>query len=223
MTVFHNQFSDGIEYIPQQGLLDLGVPGPVAAAAAFGATVNSQAFRAEGIETDAEYKIRKDLFARAGYTYLDARIERSFTSDALGPSLNPNFPTVPIGIYSPLIGARPFGRAPHTGYFELGYRAQRLFAGLRGTFVGRRDDSDYLEFDSSGGTSLLLPNRNLAGAYQRIDLTARYQMNRYVAAEGNFQNLLSQSYHEVFGYPASPFMFRLGLEFSLGGESWPGK
>jgi len=223
VTAFHNEFSDGIEYIPQQGLVNLGVPGPVAAAAAFGANVNSQAFRAQGIETEAEYKIRKDLFARAGYTYLDARIERSFTSDALGPSFNPNFLTIPIGIFSPLIGARPWGRAPHTGYFELSYQAKRLSAGLRGTFVGRRDDSDYLEFDSSGGTSLLLPNRNLDGAYQRIDLTVRRQMNRYIAAEGNFQNLLSQHYAEVIGYPALPFTFRLGLKFSLGGESWPGR
>jgi vitamin B12 transporter len=223
LTAFHNDFSDGIEYIPQQGLIDLGVPGPIAAAAVFGATVNSQAFRAEGIETEADYRVTKNLFARAGYTYVDARIERSFSSDALGPSFNPNFPTIPIGIYSPLIGARPLRRAPHTGYFELGYRANRFFAGLRGTFVGRRDDSDFLAFDANGGTSLLLPNRNLDGAYQRTDFAASYQISRYVAAEGSFQNLVSEHYSEAFGYPAPPFMFRLGLRFSLGGESWRGK
>jgi iron complex outermembrane receptor protein/vitamin B12 transporter len=223
LTVFHNQFSDGIEYIPQPGLIELGVPSPVAAAALFGATVNSQAYRAEGVESEMEYQITNNLLARGGYTYLDARIQRSFSSDALGPSFNPNFPTVPIGIYSPLIGARPFRRAPHTGYFELGWRAQRFFGALRGTLVGARDDSDFLPFDANGGSSLLLPNRNLDGAYQRIDLTARYQINRYLAAEGNAQNLTSQHYHEAFGYPALPFMFRLGLKFSLGGESWPGR
>ena len=222
LTLFHNEFSDGIEFIPQQGLIDLGVPSAIAAAAEFGATVNSQAFLARGLETEVEHQITNTIFVRAGYTYLDARIQRSFTSDALGPTFNPLFPTIPIGIFSPLIGARPFGRAPHTGYFELSYRGKRLFAGLHGTFIGRRDDSDYLEFDANGGTTMLLPNRNLDGAYQRIDLTARYQMNRYVAAEGNFQNLLNQHYAEVIGYPALPFMFRLGLKFSLGGESWPG-
>ena len=223
LTLFHNEFTDGIEYIPQQGLIDLGVPSTVAAVATFGATVNSHAYLAQGIETEVDYQITNNIFARAGYTYLDARIQRSFTSDAIGPSFNPNFPTIPIGIYSPLIGARPFGRAPHSGYFELSYRARRLFAALRGTFVGHRDDSDYLEFDANGGTTMLLPNRNLDAAYQRIDLTARYQMSRYVAAEGNLQNLLSQRYSEVIGYPGLPFMFRLGLRFSLGGESWPGK
>jgi vitamin B12 transporter len=223
LTAFHNDFSDGIEYIPQQGLIDLGVPEPVAATAVFGATVNSQAYRMEGIETEAEYRMTKSLSARAGYTYLDARIQRSFSSDALGPSYNPNFPGIPIGIYSPLIGARPFRRAPHSGYLELGYRANRLFVDLRGTFVGSRDDSDFLAFDANGGTSLLLPNHNLAGAYQRIDFAASYQISRYVAAEGSFQNLPSEHYSEAFGYPAPPFMFRLGLKFSLGGESWSGK
>jgi vitamin B12 transporter len=223
LTLFHNEFTDGIEFIPQQGLVDLGVPGAVAAAAVYGATVNSQAFLAQGIETEAEYRIKSSIAVRAGYTYLDSRIQRSFTSDAIGPSFNPNFPAIPIGIYSPLIGARPFGRAAQSGYLESSYQTKRFFVALRGTFVGRRDDSDYLEFDANGGTTMLLPNRNLDGAYQRIDLTARYQMNRSVAAESSFQNLLSQHYSEVFGYPALPFMFRLGLRFSLGGESWPRK
>jgi len=222
LTLFHNEFTNGIEYIPQQGLIDLGVPSAIAAAAAYGATVNSQAYSVQGVETEIEYQVTRDIFARAGYTYVDARIQRSFTSDAIGPSFNPNFPTVPIGVYSPLIGARPFRIPPHTGYFEVGYLHSRLFASLRGTLVGSRDDSDYLT-DSNGGNSLLLPNRNLDSAYQRLDLTSSYQANRYVAVEGNFQNLLSEHYSEAFGYPSLPFMFRLGMKFSLGGESWFGK
>jgi vitamin B12 transporter len=222
LTLFHNEFTNGIEYIPQQGLIDLGVPSAIAAAAAYGATVNSQAYRAQGVETEIEYQVTRDIFARAGYTYVDARIQRSFTSDAIGPSFNPNFPTVPIGIYSPLIGARPFRIPPHTGYFEAGYRHCRLFASLRGTLVGSRDDSDFLT-DSNGGNSLLLPNQNLDSAYQRLDLTSSYQTDRYVAVEGNFQNLLSEHFSEAFGYPSLPFTFRLGMKFSLGGESWFGK
>lgn len=221
VTLFHNEFTDGIEYIPQQGLIDLGVPSTIADAAAFGATVNSQAYRAMGIETEIESQIRRYLFVRAGYTYVDATIQSSFTSDAIGPSFNPDFPTIPIGIYSPLIGARPFRIAPHTGYFEAVYRRNRFTANVRATLVGRRDDSDYLEYDANGGLSLLLPNRNLDGAYQRIDLAANYQLRRYVAVESSFQNLLSEHYSEAFGYPALPFTFRSGLKFSFGGESWP--
>ena len=129
---------------------------------------------------------------------------------------------MPIGIFSPLIGARPFRIPPHAGYFEAAYRHSRLFASLRGTLVGSRDDSDFLT-DSNFGNTLLLPNRNLDGAYQRLDLTSSYQADRHVAVEGDFQNLLSEHYSEAFGYPSLPFTFRLGMKFSLGGESWFGK
>ncbi|MGB8014130.1 MAG: TonB-dependent receptor plug domain-containing protein [Terriglobales bacterium] len=223
LTFFHNEFTNGLEGIPQQGLIELGVPSAVVAETTFGATVNSQAYRAQGVETEIEFQVTRNILARAGYTYLDAKIQRSFTGDAIGPSFNPNLPAIPIGIFSPLIGARPFRLAPHTGYFEAAYRHGRLFAGLRGTLVGHRDDSDFIEFDANYGQSMLLPNRNLDGAYQRLDLTTSYQANHYVAVEGNFQNILCQHYSEAFGYPSLPFMFRMGLKFSLGGESWSGK
>lgn len=223
LSLYHNEFTDGIEYIYQQGLIDLGVPSAIAAAAVDGATVNTKTYRAQGVEVEIEYQLQRNLTARAGYTYVDANIQRSFTSDAIGPSYNPNFPATPIGIFSPLIGARPFRIAPHTGYFELGYRHSRLSANLRGTLVGRRDDSDDLEFDADGGTSLLLPNRNLDGAYQRLDLTANYQVSSYIAINTSFQNLLNEHYSAAFGYPSLPFTFRAGLKFTLGGESWLGK
>jgi iron complex outermembrane receptor protein/vitamin B12 transporter len=223
LTLFHNEFTNGIEYIPQQGLEDLGVPSAIVAQAAYGATVNSQAYRAQGIEAEIEYQATRDLFVRSGYTYVDARIQHSFTSDAIGPSFNPDFPTVPIGAYSPLIGARPFRIAPHTGYFEAGYRHSRLFASLRGTLVGKRDDSDFLEYDANYLPTLLLPNHNLDGSYRRLDLTSSYRANRYVSIEANAQNLLNEHYSEAFGYPSLPFMFRLGMKFTLGGESWLGK
>jgi iron complex outermembrane receptor protein/vitamin B12 transporter len=221
LTLFHNEFTNGVEYVPPQGLLDLGVPSAIAAAAVYGATVNSEAYRSQGLEVEIEHQATRDLFVRAGYTYVDARIQRSFSS---GPSFNPSFPSIPIGDFSPLVGARPFRIAPHTGYFEAGYRRNRFFAVLRGTLVGSRDDSDFLtSSDPNSPNSMLLPNRNLDGAYQRLDLTSSYQANRYVAIEGDFQNLLSEHYSEVFGYPSLPFMFRLGMKFTLGGESWWGK
>lgn len=229
MTIFHNQFTNGVEYIPQQGLIDIGVPSTIANGLPYGADVNSLAYRAQGVEAETEYQLARDIFVRAGYTYVDARIQRSFTSDAIGQNCaatqtcpNPIFPTIPIGVYSPLIGARPFRIPSHSGYFEAGYRHRRFFTSLRGTLVGSRDDSDYLT-DSNGGGSLLLPNRNLDGAYQRLDLNSSYQANRHVAVEGNFQNLLCEHYSEAFGYPSLPFTFRLGMKFTLGGESWSWK
>ena len=70
---------------------------------------------------------------------------------------------------------------------------------------------------------MLLPNRNLDAAYQKLDLTTSYQATRNIAVEGSFQNLLCEHYSEAFGYPSLPFMFRMGFKFTLGGESWRGK
>ncbi|MBT9331257.1 TonB-dependent receptor [Paracidobacterium acidisoli] len=220
LTLFHNEFTDGIEYIPQQGLLDLGVPEPVVAAASFGATVNSEAYRAQGAELELEYQAGRSWFLRGGYTYLDTRVQQSFTSDAIGPGSNPDFPSVPIGIDGPIVGARAFRQAPHTGYFGIAYRHSRFTGNLRGTLVSRRDDSDFLSSDANGLETMLLPNRNLDGAYQRLDAFFSYQAVRSVAFYGGVQNLLSEHYSEVFGYPSLPFTFRSGLKFSFGGERW---
>jgi len=220
VTYFHNEFTNGIEYIPQQGLIDLGVPPAVADQALFGASVNSQAFRAQGIEAEIEHQITSYLFVRGGYTYLDAVVQRSFSSDAIGPTFNPNFPGVPIGVDTPLVGARPFRQAPHSGYFGMAFSRSRLTAQLTGTLVSRRDDSDFLSADANGLPTLLLPNRNLDGAYQHLDLSASYRVSRSLSVFSSFQNLLNEHYSEAFGFPSLPFTFRSGMQFILGGESW---
>ena len=219
ITYFHNQFVDAVEYVPEQGLLNLGIPLAVVEQVPYGAYVNSLTFRAQGIESEAEYKVGHGLFVRGGYTYLDAAVQKSFSSDALAPSVNPAFPNVPIGVYSPLIGERPFRRAPHSGYLQVGYDHSRWVVSFAGTFVARRDDSDFL-YDKDGGNTLLLPNRNLDAAYQRLDLGAGFRVNRFMEVYSAMQNLLSQHYAEAFGYPALPFTFRSGIKFTFGGESW---
>jgi vitamin B12 transporter len=220
LSLFHSEYTNGIEYIPQQGLTALGVPEAVVAQATFGATVNSQAFRAQGIELSGEHQIASRWFVRGGYTYLDAVVQRSFTSDAIGPSFNPNIPDVPIGVFSPLVGARPFRRAPHTGYVGLSYNRGRFSGLFTGSFVSRRDDSDFLQYDSNYEGTLLLPNRNLDPGYQRLNLALNYAATKRITVFSSFQNMLSQHSSEAFGFPALPFTFRSGIKISLGGESW---
>ena len=222
VTYFHNQFTNGVEFVPQAGLAALGVPAANLPALGFGAYINSEAFRAQGAELEAEYRINNHLFARGGYTYTDAVVQHSFSSDALSPASNqnPNFPGVDIGAFSPLIGARPFRIAPHTGYFGLNYIHSKFFSSLTGTLVGRRDDSDFLSFDANFGTSLLLPNRNLDGTYERLDLSGGYQITPHLTAYTNIQNLLSEHYAEAFGFPSLPFTFRSGIKINFGGEFW---
>src|SRR3984885_13767733 len=218
LTYFHNEFTNGVEFVPQSALLALGLPAASDPAVEFGAAINSQAFRAQGVDVTTEYKGGSHLFARGGYTYLDAVVQRSFSSESL-PSYNPNFPTIPIGAFSPLVGGRPFRRAPHSGYFGLSYNRSKWYGSFTGTLVGRRDDSDFLT-DADFGNSLLLPNRNLDGAYQRLDLGGGYQITQSFAAYTDMQNLLSEHYSEAFGFPALPFTVRAGVKISFGGESW---
>jgi len=100
LTYFHNEFTNGIEFVPQSGLAELGIPHNLLPAVEFGAYVNSEAFRSMGLELEAEYKINSRLFARGGYTYTDAVVQRSFSSDqGVGESFNPafNFGNIPIG------------------------------------------------------------------------------------------------------------------------------
>ena len=222
ITYFHNEFTNGVEYVPQAGLIELGVPSASLPPFEYGgAYLNSSAFRSQGVEAEMQYQLGSHLFARGGYTYTDAVVQHSFSSDNLQPSFNTssNFSTVPIGAYSPLVGARPFRIAPHTGYFAINYTRSKFYTSFTGTLVSRRDDSDFL-VDSNFGPSLLLPNRNLLGAYQRLELGGGYQITPRINVYTNIQNLFSEHYFEAFGYPALPLTFRSGIKLNFGGESW---
>ena len=202
---FHSLFSNQIEYAGTQALLALG------------AYINSLSFTAQGVETSAQYRVAERLYVRGGYTLLNANVQKSFSSDNLYPSYNPNYPNTPIGAYSPLVGQRPFRRARNTGYYEAIYARPRWYVQLTGKFAGRSDDSTFLT-DADGGTSMLLPNRNLNPGYQNIGLTAKVRVNRHVSAYTVMDNMLSQHSQQAFGYPSLPFNFRSGLQFAWGGD-----
>lgn len=219
LTFYHNQFYDQIEFVSSSALPALGVPIAVANNTGFGATINSMNYLAQGVETQFQFQISKALAARAGYTYLDARVQRSFSSDALGPSINPNFPDIPIGAFSPLIGARPFRRSPHTGFLSVTYSRSRWDALFQGTFVGPRDDSTFLlGSDLNFGNTLLLPNRNLNAPYQKLDLSGDYRLHRHLTLFASMENLLSERYTVAFGFPSLPFTFRSGVKVTVGGD-----
>jgi vitamin B12 transporter len=217
LTFFYNRFSDEIEFVSPGGLGRLGVPDALLALTPFGASINSLATRSLGAETDLELSLGHGFTARAAYTYLDGVVRHSFSSDELFPSFNPLFPTIPIGAFSPLVGNRPFNRAPHTASIYLGYARRKLALALGGNFVGRRDSSTFL-FDSSFGATMLLPNRNLAAAYQKVDVSGSYRLSRHLQVYSAIENLASQHYDPAPGFPALPFNFRSGIKLTLGGE-----
>jgi vitamin B12 transporter len=218
LTFFDNHFSDEIEFVSPGGLGQLSVPNSVIALTPFGASVNSLATHSLGAETELEVGLGHGFTLRAAYTYLDGIVRRSFSSDELFPSFNPLFPTIPIGAFSPLVGNRPFNRAPHTGSFYLGYAKRKLALTLSGNVIGRRDSSTFLS-DSTFGPSMLLPNHNLAAAYQKIDVSGSYRLTRHVQLYSAVENLASQHYDPAPGFPALPFNFRSGIKVTLGGES----
>ena len=155
----------------------------------------------------------------AGYTYLDSTVLKSFSTDALNalggkPTINPKYAGVAIGVSSPLVGQRPFRRAPQTGYFVLQYNGNKLNAALKGAMASKSDDSTFIGTYSNAAfdNSLLLPNRNLAYGYTRLDANVTYQLKPSIAVFSQLENLLNQQRTGAFGYPGLPFTVRAGVK-----------
>ena len=218
VTYFQNHFYDLITFLDETELVSIGVNPAAAAAAnaiAGGAYVNASSTSAKGAEVQFVTDLGHGLRVQAGYTYLDAVVTKAFGS----PSINPAFPLIPIGAFSPLEGARPFRRPPHTGTVALIYNHRKFTGALTGYMVSRSDDSTFVD-DALFGNTLLLPNRNLVPSYQKFDLSGRYAFKSFVSAYLVMENLLSQHYQAAFGFPALPFTIRGGLTFTIGGGNW---
>ena len=221
-SYFHNQFGKEIESVPAPELLNL-IPGLTAADLGYyytydiGLDVNTQAFRAQGIETTVEGGIGKSIFLRGGYTYLDAVVQRSFTSDnvALLGGYAPTFDGIPLGAFSPLVGARPFRRPPHTGFLTATYSAHKISAIFNSAFASRSDDSTFL-FDANYGDSLMLPNRNLDSGYAKLDLGGSYQLLDWLGIYLRAENLTNNQHIAPIGYPSLPFTLRGGIKIAWG-------
>jgi outer membrane receptor protein involved in Fe transport len=73
--------------------------------------------------------------------------------------------------------------------------------------VGRRPDSDFLEFGIDH-----------AAGYARVDLGGWYAVTSRITGYANIENALNKQYQEVVGYPALGVNFRAGVRFRIGGE-----
>lgn len=221
---FHNQFSHQIEYVDNYDLMQYFGINPVLDPSFYGAEVNTLAYLAEGAETELEWQPLPRLFVRGGYTYLETRVEKSFSSDMTAllngyPNENPNIPGIVIGSTSPLVGARVFRRPPHTGFFSAAYTGQKWSAELQGALASRADDSTFLGgYSPSYGNTLLLPNRDLDFGYVKLDLGGTYQAQKHVAVFVQINNLLNNQHIGPIGYPGLPFTFRMGVKVRLGGD-----
>lgn len=233
VNYFHTEYSNQIELVPPTAVPELLpnlTPAELEELTSFlvdseGVDLNSMAFRAQGFESEVEFSLMPDLFLRGGYTYLDAVVQHSFSSDALEPSFNtgppggpaPSFSKIPIGAFDPLRGARPFRRPPHTGFTSVTYHAPRWSAQLTGAYASRSDDSTFLAgSDLFGGNSLLLPNRNLDHSYVKLDLGGTVQLRPSIGFYAQVNNLTDNQHIGPIGFPALPLTFRAGLRLALG-------
>ncbi len=222
---FHNQFSHEIEGVSGPVLKQYFGFGAAATAPYDGyAELNSMAYRAQGGELGILWQPRRSLLVRGGYTYLDAVVSQSFAGDVINaedgtPTENPNLPGIVIGGGSPLIGARPFRRPPHTGFFAVEYSHKRLNLMLQGAAASRADDStELVDSDQTGGDTLLLPNRDLDFGYLKLDLGGLYQLRHHVTVFTQLENLLNDQHIGPIGYPGLPLTVRAGLKVVLGGD-----
>jgi vitamin B12 transporter len=230
-SYFHNQFGRQIESVGAQLLPNI-IPGLDATGQQqlinalgyyytddYGLAVNTEAFRAQGVETTLEGGIGRSIFLRGGYTYLDTVVQRSFSSDneALFEGFGYSFDGIPLGAYSPLKGARPFRRPPHTGFISANYSTGKLSAVFTAAFASRSDDSTYLAYsDENGGNSLLLPNRNLDPGYAKLDVGASYELRSWLGVYGQAENLTNNQHVAPIGYINLPFNVRAGLKLQWG-------
>lgn len=230
-TYFHNQFGREIEYVGGRLLPNL-IPGLSATQQQqletalgfyytndYGLAVNTEAYRAQGAEASVESGIGHNIFLRGGYTYLDAVVQRSFDSDneALLGGYAFTFNGIPLGAYSPLKGARPFRRAPHTGYLTATYAGKRITGNFTSSFASRSDDSTYLAYsDANGGNSLLLPNRNLDHGYAQLDLGGSFQVFSWMDIFVQANNLASDQHIAPIGYLSLPMNARAGMRLRWG-------
>jgi vitamin B12 transporter len=225
VSYFHSEYGRQIENVPATEVPAL-LPQLDAAqrqqlesllSASGGLDVNSQAFQAQGVESQFDFQVLKRLFLHGGYTYLDAVVRRSFTSDALQPVFNRAVSDLPIGSFSPLRGARPFERPPHTGFASASYAGRKFSAMFTAAVASRSDDSTFLGGrDYLGGNSLLLPNRNLDYGYSKLDVSGSYQLLSWLGVYTQVDNLTSNKRMAPLGYPSLPFTFRLGLRLTIG-------
>ena len=178
----------------------------------------ASSYTARGIETSVDAYI--DKFRIVGsYTRLNAEVTKSFSSGALTPAINPTFPGIEIGQFTPLVGARPFGRPRNMGRLMASYIRGRGHVTFAGYFAGKSDGSTFLS-DAFFGTSMLLPNRDLNDRHQKLDLSGSYRLYRRVTWYLSIENLLNQRYQATLGFPGLSRSVRTGMTVALGGGSF---
>ena len=135
-------------------------------------TLNLGAARTQGVETELRAQPIVDLIFTATYTYLDA--EKTSSADI-----------------NQLQGARLPRRPRNEVYVSASYLwCKKLRTTIAAKFVNAREELNF------GG-----PNFDIED-YAFVNVTAEYEVNKYMSIFGRIDNLTDEQYAEVFGFPA---------------------
>jgi len=184
-TYFNGLFRDKIDF---NFITGATCPPP---STACGQYVNVNQALAHGAEVEFHGRPLAKLSFDGSYTYTSTQVlEQPFAFD---PLLEPGQPLI--------------RRPKHAGTLLLTYLSSRWGANLGGSFIGRRPDSDFLEYGIDH-----------AAGYARLDLGGWYAATSRITGYVNIENALDKQYQEVVGYPALGVNFRAGVRFRIGGE-----
>jgi vitamin B12 transporter len=149
-----------------------------------GTFLNIGKTRACGVEVTLRTILGRGWEINGGYTYLASKV------------LTSSSPFDPV-----YAAGRPLLRRPaNSGYLDLRWKPRRWSFGTTALMVGSRVDSDFagLGIQTNPGYLVL----NVLADYRITDSTSIYAF---------LGNALNSSYMEVFGYPALPANFRIGI------------
>ncbi len=178
-TYFNNLFLHQINYVEIDPVNFIGE------------YVNVNKAFAQGAEIELQARLSGKMLLSSSYTYTSSEILDN-----------------PAPIDGQFLPGSPLLRRPkHSATALLSYLGSRWGANLGGSFVGRRADDDFDNF-----------NIHHAAGYARVDLGGWYAINSRVTAYVNVENALNDHYNEVVGYPAMTANFRAGMRFRIGGE-----
>jgi vitamin B12 transporter len=134
-------------------------------------SINIDKAETKGVELFASAKPIDNLVVKANYTYTDSKDLSDNSPDKDKPLLR-----------------RPMHKAGL--YFDFSFM-ERANANLEIIFIGNRDDKDFSFFPAE---------RITLDGYTLVNVSAHYDLFKFLRVYGRFENLLNVEYEEVLGY-----------------------
>ena len=218
VAYFDNAFDDLIEFVNKGVLPQLGVPPAAAAAASFGAYVNSQSNTSRGVELSGEARSARSE-PSASYMLPRRRgdeVVQQRRADARRST--PRFPAIKIGQYAPLVGNRPFRRPANSGSLVVSYADRKAQVVARRLFRRQAGRQHASERSDSSATRCCCRTRIWIRRIRSSTCSGSYQVHPRLRAYVVLENAFDAKFAAVAGFPALPRAVRAGVTVRVGGD-----